>query len=138
MRADQWIVKSSYTNFESLRWKKIFIEKKVPVVINTEDEEYNATDLEFINNKNSNYQFYEWYTAWASNLWIKYLQYFLKNNKYYTWTIHGTNNIATIDALLLFQLDKNIISDENNSAAWYLWPSTRNMINPLLKSLLNQ
>jgi hypothetical protein len=137
MRADQWTIKSSYTNFESLRWKKIFVEEKKPVVVDTDDGEFNETDLEFINSANKNYQLYEWYTAWASNVWIKYLQYFLKNSKYYTWTINWVNNLATIDGLLWFQLDKAIINDENNPAAWYLWPTTRNIINPLLKELLN-
>lgn len=146
MRTDQKIMKSKYSNFESLWWKKIFVPSSGTSnntsntwkneIQNENKEKYSASDKEFIKNTNKEYEFYEWYTLWQSNVWIKYLQYFLKENDFYTGDISGIYSRATVDALLEFQLKNKIIDNENHSAAGFLWPSTRTIINPLLKQLL--
>ena len=146
MRADQKLKQSKYSKFESLWNKKIFVPAKTkatkPSTNNNAEnkitEKYSSSDKEFINWTNKNYQFYEWYTIWQSKLWVKYLQYFLKEQDYYTWSIDWINNTATVSALLEFQLKHKLITDSNDMAAWFLWPSTRAVINPLLKEILNK
>lgn len=146
MRADQKLKQSKYSKFESLWNKKIFVPAKTkatkPSTNNNAEnkitEKYSSSDKEFINWTNKNYQFYEWYTIWQSKLWVKYLQYFLKEQDYYTWSIDWINNTATVSALLEFQLKHKLITDSNDMAAWFLWPSTRAVINPLLKGILNK
>lgn len=146
MRADQKLKQSKYSKFESLWNKKIFVPAKTkatkPSTNNNAEnkitEKYSSSDKEFINRTNKNYQFYEWYTIWQSKLWVKYLQYFLKEQDYYTWSIDWINNTATVSALLEFQLKHKLITDSNDMAAWFLWPSTRAVINPLLKEILNK
>ena len=146
MRADQKLKQSKYSKFESLWNKKIFVPAKTkatkPSTNNNAEnkitEKYSSSDKEFINWTIKNYQFYEWYTIWQSKLWVKYLQYFLKEQDYYTWSIDWINNTATVSALLEFQLKHKLITDSNDMARWFLWPSTRAVINPLLKEILNK
>ncbi len=149
MRADQKLKKSKYSNFESLRGKKVFVPNKktsstmtwtsqTNVNTNITTEKYSESEKEFIRTANKTYQFYEWYTAWQSNIWVRYLQYFLKENNYYTGEINGINTISTVAGLLDFQLKRQILADPNHAAAGFLWPATRNLINPLLVELLNK
>ena len=129
LRGDKATKKSNYTNFTSLRWTKIFVPN--------ETQTTTTTETTFIKSINKNYQFSVGYTAGETDVGIKYLQYFLKTQKYFTGTINGINSSATVDALFQFQLDKKIITNKNDTWAWYLGPTTRETINPLLKKLLN-
>ena len=133
MRADQKLSKSIYLNFTSLRWTKIFVPNTSVAPVS----QFTATELDFIKNINKNYQFTEGYTAGQTNAGVKYLQYFLKAKKIYTGSINGTNTQATLDALFQFQLTNTIVADKNDTWAWYLGPTTRETINPLLQKLLN-
>jgi peptidoglycan hydrolase-like protein with peptidoglycan-binding domain len=133
MRADNNITKSTYLNFTSLRWTKIF----VPSTGTTITSQFTATELAFIRNINKNFQFTGWYSAGQSSAGVKYLQYILKAKKYYTGSIDGINTQATVNALFQRQKDNNIISSDSYPAAGYLGPTTRDILNPLLKQLLN-
>lgn len=136
MRADQDITKSSYTKFTSARGTKIFVANTWSTT-STTGSQFTTAELSFIQNINKNYQFNEGYTAGDADIGIKYLQYFLKSQKIYTGTINGINGTTTISALFQYQLDNNIIKDKNDTWAGYLGPTTRTIINPLLKTLLN-
>ena len=104
----------------------------VPVISYTTEEQ------NFINTLNKDFQFIFWYKAWTWDIGIKYLQYFLKENGYFTETINGKNTNATITSLFNRQKDQNIIQLPTDAGAWYLGPTTREIINPLLKILLNK
>lgn len=135
MRADQKLTKSIYSNFTSIRWTNIFVPTtNTTVITNTT---YTAEELDFIAKTNKTFQFTEGYILWESSNEIKYLQYLLKDQKYYTWTINGINNVATVAALFKFQFDNNIVKNETDQGAGYLGPTTREIINPLLQTLLN-
>lgn len=134
MRADSTTTKSNYLKFTPLRWSKIFVPKTTTVTTNSS---FTTAELDFIKSINKSYQFSVGYTAGESDIWVKYLQYFLKTKKYYTWAINGINTTATVAALFQFQLDKGIVDDENDQWAGYLGPTTREIINPLLKIVLN-
>jgi hypothetical protein len=41
-------------------------------------------------------------------------------------------------ALLKWQLENKLVTDTTDPAAWYLWPKTREILNPKLKTLLNK
>lgn len=147
MRSDQELIESDYTDFESIWGEKVFIPREEIVIENINeninniviesDGKFSDTDMDFINNLNQNYSFYEWYLLWANNVWVKYLQYLLKSMDYYTGEIHGINNMQTIEALLEYQIKSGLISSEQDAAAWYLWPETRWKLNPLLQQLIN-
>lgn len=47
------------------------------------------------------------------------------------------NTTATVEALFQFQLEKGIVKSEEDQGAGYLGPTTREIINPLLQTLLN-
>ena len=134
MRSDKNITKSPYLNFTSLRGTKVFIPAKKTTSTTTQTT---STETQFLQNLNKNYQFSAGYTAGDSDIGVKYLQYFLKSQKYFTGTINGINTSATIAALFQFQLNNSIITDKNDTWAGYLGPTTRNILNPLLKTLLN-
>lgn len=145
MRSDKNIIKSPYLNFTSLRWTNTFAPTYTHTINNTTTStntdnillsQYNETEIKFINNINTGYQFTKWYTAGQIDIGIKYLQYFLKTKTYYTGTINGINTTTTIAALYTFQLDNHIVNKETDQWAWYLWPTTREVINTLLKKLL--
>jgi len=136
MRADKNITKSIYTSFTSPRWTSIFVPNS-STTTTTSTSQFTTTELDFIKNINKSYQFSAGYTAGQADAGVKYLQYFLKAQKYYMGSINGTNTQATIDALFKFQIDNNIVTEETDTWAWYLGPTTRETINPLLKKLLN-
>jgi len=135
MRADQKLKKSPYTNFSSLRGSSVFVANKTTTAqttpINTTEEQ------NFIKNIDKNFQFSEGYIIGQNNPGVKYLQYFLKTKTYYTGNINGINNATTVAALFKFQFDNNIVKKESDQWAGYLWPTTRDIINPLLQKLLN-
>ena len=99
---------------------------------------YTPAEQYFINTLNKNFQFIFWYHVWASDIGIKYLQYFLKENGYFTETINGKNTNTTITSLFNRQKDQNIVQFSTDVGAWYLGPTTRGILNPLLKNLLNK
>ncbi len=134
MRADKNITKSSYLTFTSLRWTQTFVPNTTTT---TNSSQFTQTELTFIKNINKSYQFTEGYTAGQASAGVKYLQYFLKAKKIYTGSINGINTTATLQALFQWQSDNSIVSDQNDAGAWYLWPATREIMNPLLKKLLN-
>lgn len=136
MRADQKLMKSSYSTFTSLRWSKIFVPGKT-ITVTPWSSQFTETELDFIKNLNKEYQFNAWYTVWESDLGVKYLQYVLKSKGYYTWAINGINTNDTVTALYEFQFDNNIVDKATDQGAWYLGPSTRELLNPLLETLLN-
>lgn len=135
MRADQKITKSSYSTFTSLRWSKVFVPAKTTK--KPENSQFTQTELNFIENINKNYQFNAGYTVGQNDIGVKYLQYILKSKQYYTWAINGTNTNPTVTALFNFQSDNNIVDTSTDQGAWYLGPSTREILNPLLQNLLN-
>ncbi len=105
----------------------------------TTQTDITRTDAEkaFISKINKNYQFTVGFKRNASDVSIKYLQYFLKSQGFYQGIINGTNTESTITALFEWQKANNIITDSSDPAAGYLGPKTREVINPLLKTLLN-
>jgi hypothetical protein len=105
----------------------------------TTQTDITRTDAEkaFISKINKNYQFTVGFKRDASDVSIKYLQYFLKSQGFYQGIINGTNTESTITALFEWQKANNVLSDPSDPAAWYLGPKTRDAINPLLKTLLN-
>ncbi len=136
MRADQKITKSSYSTFTSLRWSKVFVPAKTATKT-PENSQFTQAELNFIETINKNYQFNAGYTVGQNDIGVKYLQYILKSKQYYTWTINGTNTNPTVTALFNFQSDNNIVDTSTDQGAWYLGPSTREILNPLLQNLLN-
>ena len=137
MRADKNIIKSQYLNFTSLRWTNVFVPIYSTITPTTAPSQFTTIELDFIKNINKAYQFAEWYTARQTNAGVKYLQYFLKAQKYYTGSIDGINTQSTVDALFQYQLANTIVTNINDTWAGYLGPATRANINPLLKKLLN-
>ncbi len=148
MRADQKVTKSQYLNFTSLRGQKIFIPNKTTntttqtttnttTPTTTTSSQFSQMELDFMQHINKEYQFTEGYKLGQISIGVKYLQYFLKAKKYYTWSINGINNTSTVEALFRFQVDNGIVETPEDQWAGYLWPSTRELINPLLKKLLN-
>ena len=95
-----------------------------------------AAEQKFISSMKTNFQFTEGYKRGTTNTAIKYLQYFLKINNYYTGPINGSNNDATTKGLFARQAANNLITDSNDPAAGYLGPKTREVINAKLKELL--
>lgn len=112
MRSDKNITKSPYLNFTSLRGTKVFVPAKKTTSTTTQTT---STETQFLENLNKKYQFSAGYTAGESDIGVKYLQYFLKSQKYFTGTINGINTSATIAALFQFQLNNNIITDKNDT-----------------------
>ena len=146
MRSDKNLIKSPYLNFNYSRWTSVTIPIINPIIApiiptttstTSSTSQFTATELDFIKNINKNYQFTIGYTAGESDAGVKYLQYILKAQKYYTESINGTNTKATMEALFKWQSDNNIITNKDDPAAGYLWPKTREMLNPSLKTLLN-
>jgi hypothetical protein len=131
MRADANGIKSSYLNL-TWHWAWNIL---TPVVL---EISYTAAEQKFINTLDKGFQFIFWYMPWSSDIGIKYLQYFLKANGYFTGVINGINTNATVASLFNRQKDKNIVQFPTDVGAWYLGPTTRGILNPLLKILLNQ
>ncbi len=95
------------------------------------------SEQSFIQKINKTYQFTVGFKKNATDVSIKYLQYFLKSQGFYQGIINGTNTESTITALFEWQKANNILTDATDPAAGYLGPKTREVINPLLKTLLN-
>jgi hypothetical protein len=90
-----------------------------PQIQPTTPTDITRTDAEkaFISKINKNYQFTVGFKRDASDVSIKYLQYFLKSKGFYQGIINGTNTESTITALFEWQKANNVLSDPSDPAA---------------------
>jgi hypothetical protein len=101
---------------------------------------YNFTDKEikFINAIGKDYQFTDgWYKLGQIDIGVRILQYVLKAKGYYAGELNGINTKETVNALYQFQTENMLISGPADTAAGYMWPNTRTLINAFLRELLN-
>ncbi|HCY21126.1 TPA: hypothetical protein DIC40_04715 [Patescibacteria group bacterium] len=84
---------------------------------NTQSITRTDTEQTFINKINKNYQFTIGFKKDASDVSIKYLQYFLKSKGFYQGIINGTNTESTIKALFEWQKANNVLTDATDPAA---------------------
>lgn len=98
------------------------------------NEEWIIKNEEWINSvwtKKVNNYFTEPYKNGTTNKKIGDLQDMLRHYGFYKWEITNTYDKKTVQAVYDFQIAAGILKkdDTQNSAKWWMWPSTRNALN---------